>query len=300
MNKRLTIIIPAFNEENGIRSTIQSLLSSAKKNDWNILVINDGSFDNTKAEVESFKEDSVLLINHPYNKGYGAAIKTGIRAAQTDFIALYDADGQHNSADLEAMWSKRGDFDMVIGMRGKNSHQDWMRKPGKWILSRTANLLTGAKIPDLNCGLRIIKREVIINKLHLLSDSFSFSTTSTVALMNMGYFVDYFPIKVNKRIGKSTVNQIKHGTSTIMLVIRLIMLFNPLKVFLPASIFFITVGLIYEIIWGIILAEGIDLLATAVFLLITGVLIFFFGLIADQISEIRKWHEIDNLKDFRR
>ncbi len=284
----LTIIIPAFNEELAIKTTLQYLFPTAIKNNWNIIVINDGSTDNTQSEVESLG-NKVTLIIHPYNKGYGAALKTGIRAAQTDYIGMYDADGQHNPEDLEALWQNIGNYDMLIGKRGNDSHQDWIRKPGKWVLSKTANFLTGRKIPDLNSGMRIIKRETVIKKLHLFSDAFSFSTTSTVALMNMGYFVDYFPIKVNKRTGKSTVKQFKHGTSTIMLILRLIVLFNPLKVFIPASIILFIVGIVYEVVYGIILMPvGVKLIPAALLLILTGIFIFFFGLIADQLSEIRK------------
>jgi len=284
----LTIIIPAFNEELAIKSTLEKLLPTAIRNKWNIIVINDGSTDNTIEVVTGF-EEKITLINHPYNKGYGASLKTGIRAVKTDYIGMYDADGQHNPEDLESIWQNIGNYDMLVGKRGHDSHQDWIRKPGKWILFKTANFLTGRKIPDLNSGLRIIKKDIVIDKLHLFSDAFSFSTTSTVALMNMGYFVEYYPIKVNKRIGKSTVKQFKHGTSTIMLILRLIVLFNPLKVFIPASLILLAIGILYEIVFGIILMPvGFKLIPAALLLILTGIFIFFFGLIADQLSEIRK------------
>lgn len=291
--KGLTIIIPAYNEEQGITGTLNSLMPITIKHNWQIIVVNDGSIDLTQNAIESFISSNtntmpITLINHKINKGYGAALKTGIKHAETEYIAMYDADGQHNPDDLLNMWHHIGDTDMLIGQRGKDSHQDWVRKPGKWVLGRVANLLTGRKIPDLNSGLRIIKREVLINKLHLFSNAFSFSTTSTVALMSMGYSVDYFPIKVNKRIGTSTVKQFKHGSTTILLILRLIMLFNPLKVFLPLSAIFFIVGMIYELIWGVVLSAHIKLLPTALFLFIAGVLVFLFGLVADQISEMRK------------
>ncbi len=286
--KKLTVIIPAYNEELGIKQTVQDLILFAKKNNWNIIVVNDGSTDNTGEIIKNLEYISV--INHTSNKGYGASLKTGIKASKTEYIAMYDADGQHNPVDLEAMWNNITDQDMLIGKRGKDSHQDWLRKPGKWVLGKTANLLTGRKIPDLNSGLRVIKRSCLINKLHLFSNAFSFSTTSTVALMNLGYSVEYYPIKVNKRIGKSTVKQLKHGTNTILLILRLIMLFNPLKVFLPTSLVLFIMGIVYEVIWGIILIDGISLLPSAVLMLISSILIFFFGLLADQLSEIRKQH----------
>lgn len=286
MKKELTVIIPAYNEEKGIRQTILELLPLAIESKWKILVINDGSTDNSVNELTDIAD--ITIISHPYNKGYGAALKTGINFAETELIALYDADGQHRPEDLGRLYNEFGDYDMVIGERGKDSHNDSMRKPGKWILSKTANFLTGRKIPDLNSGLRIIKKDIIKNLLHLFPDGFSFSTTSTIAFLNMGYNLVYIPIKVNRRKGTSSVRQIKHGSGILLLILRLIVLFNPLKVFIPASLFLLITGLIYEIIYGIILIPGIKVLPAALLAFISGILVFFFGLVVDQISEMRK------------
>lgn len=287
--KNLTIIIPAFNEEQGISQTITTLLPYAEKNNWGILVINDGSTDNTELELRNF-ENKIQIITHTYNKGYGASLKTGIKNAKTHLIAMYDADGQHKPSDLEYMFNNFATNDMLIGARGKASHQDWIRKPGKWILSKVANLLTGRKIPDLNSGLRVIKKDIIEKMLSLFPDGFSFSTTSTIAFMNMGYNVNYVPITVGKRVGKSTVKQLKHGSNTILLMLRLIVLFNPLKIFLPISIYLFLLGSVYEIIFGIVmlLPDNYRLIPAAFFMILTSILIFFFGLVVDQISELRK------------
>lgn len=283
----LTIIIPAYNEEAGIANTVNTLLAYGQEKGWKVLVVNDGSTDKTKQILENIAD--ITIVNHPFNKGYGASLKTGIREADTPLIAFYDADGQHRPEDLDAMQQSFQSYDMLIGQRGKDSHQEWVRKPGKWVLSKVANFLTGRKIPDLNSGLRIIKREIIKEMLHLFPDGFSFSTTSTIAFMNMGYNVGYHPIVVNKRIGKSTVKQLKHGSSTLLLILRLIVLFNPLKVFIPTSIIMIVVGIIYELVYGIyILYPNVKLIPAAFFLILTGILIFFFGLMADQISALRK------------
>jgi glycosyltransferase involved in cell wall biosynthesis len=293
MNKQnLTVIIPAFNEEKGIEKTILDLKSYVNAKGWNIIIVNDGSTDKT-AEVLKRITD-IEVIEHPYNKGYGASLKTGISYAKTELIAFYDADGQHKPEDLERLFDNFMNYDMLVGKRGKDSHQDWIRKPGKWVLSKVANYLTERKIPDLNSGLRIIKRDVIIKMLHLFPQGFSFSTTSTIAFMNMGYNVGYYPIVVNKRVGTSTVKQFKHGSSTLMLMLRLIVLFNPLKVFMPASIFLLFFGAIYEIIFGIVmlLPDNFRLIPAAFFMILTSILIFFFGLMVDQISELRK-HQFD-------
>ncbi|MCX6170071.1 MAG: glycosyltransferase family 2 protein [Ignavibacteriales bacterium] len=287
MNK-LTVIIPVFNEETAIENTLKELLVGSSKNNWEILVVNDGSTDNTKNILKN--APSIRVVNHPYNKGYGAALKTGIKNSTTELVCFYDADGQHNPSDIENLIKNFDTYDMLVGERQKDSHQEWVRKPGKWLLSSVANFLTGRKIPDLNSGLRLIRKDVIIKLLHLFPDGFSFSTTSTIAFLNLGYNLGYFPIKTNKRIGKSTVKQLKHGSNVLLLILRLIILFNPLKIFVPASILIFISGIIYELIQGIILMPpgAARLIPGAFFLMITGILIFFFGLVVDQISEMRK------------
>jgi len=282
----LTIIIPAFNEEDGIFDTIINLLAVTKPRGWHILIINDGSTDSTAKILSNISE--IEVIHHPYNKGYGASLKTGILNATTELIAFYDADGQHKHEDLVKLYNNLSSFDMLVGQRGKDSYQEWIRKPGKWILSKTANYLTGQKIPDLNSGLRIVRKGIIEKMLSLFPNGFSFSTTSTIAFMNLGYNIGYYPIKVEKRIGKSVVKQIKDGSNILLLILRLIVLFNPLKVFLPISFTFIFIGMIYEILAGIVLhPEPPKFIAGAFFFIISGILIFFFGLMADQISAIR-------------
>ena len=286
MENQLTVIIGAYNEEEGIKNTINELMPLLKKYGWNLIVVNDGSQDKT-GEILS-QTEGIKIIEHPYNKGYGSALKTGIQNSDSELIAFYDADSQHRPEDLESLYMNMGNLDMIIGKRGKDSHQDWIRKPGKWMLTKVANFLTGRKIPDLNSGLRVIKRNIIKRMLHLFPGGFSFSTTSTVAFMNMGYNVDYFPIKVRKRIGKSSVRQLKHGSKTILLIFRLIVLFNPLKVFIPSSFILFLFGVVYEVIFGIILHPGISLLPAAFLIILSSILIFFFGLVVDQVSELRK------------
>ena len=286
-DNRVSIIIPAYNEENGIRGTLDKLLLINQKRDWEIIVVNDGSTDNTRDIIENIK--GINVIHHPYNRGYGSALKTGIRHAKGNLVVFFDGDGQHNPEEIEKLLNNFKNYDMLVGERGKDSHKDWIRKPGKWILCRVANYLTGRKIPDLNSGFRLVKKDIIKSLIHLFPDGFSFSTTATIAFMNMGYNVGYFPINANKRIGKSTVKQLKHGPGVLLLILRLIVLFNPLKVFLPASFFTFLLGIIYEIIYGIILVPGIKLLPASVLIILSGILIFFFGLVVDQVSEMRKY-----------
>ena len=284
--KNLTIIIPAFNEEAGIGKTLKILEPYANKNSWKVFVVNDGSTDKTKNIIKKY--DFVEIISHKVNRGYGASLKTGIKNCKTKFLAFYDADGQHKPEDMERLWTEYDDEDMIVGQRVKGSHISVSRTPGKFVLSLTANFLSGQKIPDLNSGLRIVKRDIIEKYLHLFPNGFSFSTTSTIALLSNRHVVSYKPIQTNKRIGKSNVSQIRDGFNTILLILRLIVLFNPLKVFLPSSFFLLFIGIIYEVVWGYLLSPHLRLLPGALMTILTGIIIFFFALIMDQISQLRK------------
>jgi len=284
--KEMTIIIPAYNEEDAIEGTINKLIPLAEKNNWKIFVINDGSRDNTKDILDKIK--SIQVISHKVNRGYGASLKHGILESSTELVAFYDADGQHNPGDLEKLWTEWNEQDMIVGERSAGSHFSLSRAPGKWFLSKTANFLAGRKIPDLNSGLRIVKREIIIKYMQLFPDGFSFSTTSTIAFLSDKRLVEYIPIKTSKRIGKSSVNQIRDGSNTLLLIIRLIVLFNPLKVFIPVSFFLISISVIYEILWGYVFSTHLRMLPGALLTFLTGIIIFFFALIMDQLSQLRK------------
>ena len=284
--KNLTVIIPSFNEEKAVSDTIIKLKPFSEKHSWKIIVVNDGSEDATKTILEKF--GFIKTMCHKINRGYGASLKTGIVAAETELVAFYDADGQHNPEDLERLWLEWNDEDMIVGKRVKGSHIDLSRTPGKWILSITANFLAGRKIPDLNSGLRIVKKDIIMKYLHLFPDGFSFSTTSTIAFLSDKRVVEYRSITTNKRMGKSSVRQLKDGFNTVLLILRLITLFNPLKVFMPASISLVFLSAIYEIIWGYIYSPHLRLLPGALLTFLTGIIIFFFALIMDQISQIRR------------
>lgn len=284
--KDLTIIIPCYNEEKAIEETLADLKPFSDKHLWKIIVVNDGSTDNTEEILKKIR--NIIVCKHKVNMGYGASLKTGINSAETELLAFYDADGQHKPGDLERLWNEWNDEDMIVGMRGKGSHIDIARTPGKWILSKVANFLAGRKIPDLNSGLRIVKRDLIIKYLHLFPEGFSFSTTSTIAFLSDKRVVEYKNITTNRRKGKSSVNQIKDGFNTILLMLRLITLFNPIKVFIPTSIFLVIISTVYEIIWGFALSPHLRLLPGALLTFLTGIIIFFFALIMDQISQIRR------------
>lgn len=294
----LTVIIPVYNEESAVEKTINTLKPFAEESGWRIIAVNDGSTDRT-GEILA-RIPGIKTVTHPENRGYGCALKTGLRNAETSLAVFYDADGQHNPHDLRRLvdFFDSGAYDMLVGERGKDSHRDWLRQPGKWLLSRVANFLTNRKIPDLNSGLRVVKREIVMRLLHLMPDGFSFTTTSTVAFMNLGLDVGYHPITVSKRVGKSSVKPLKHGSNVLFLIVRLILLFRPLRVFVPLSLFLFGVGIIYEIVYGVLWSSGVvRLIPGALFVLLAALFIFFLGLVVDQMGAPRKNLQFERLSD---
>jgi glycosyltransferase involved in cell wall biosynthesis len=279
--RQLTVVIPAFNEGEAIGLVVASLLE--KLPGAHILVIDDGSSDDTARVAE---EAGATVIRHKRNRGYGAALKTGIRACRTPFVSTFDADGQHNADDVLRMLEHIGHADAVIGNRQSDSYRPVSRRPGKWVLAKVANALVGQTIPDLNCGLRMFRRNAIARYLHLLPNGFSASTTSTVCLLQRGYNVNFMPIRTGKRVGKSTVRQLRDGWNTVVLIVRLIVLFNPLRFFTPPAIGLVLVGMAYGLLRAWYSGLGIPVLSAL--LVIAGILTVFFGLLADQLSSLRK------------
>ncbi|MFH1776970.1 MAG: glycosyltransferase family 2 protein [Candidatus Omnitrophota bacterium] len=280
MQKRFSVIIPAYNEELGLKNTLKNL----KLGNFacEIIVVDDGSRDNT---VKIAEQAEVKVIVHPYNKGYGAALKTGVRAATAEVVIFMDADGQHNPEDLPALLKHIDEYDMVVGARGKNSQNHLLRSPGKKVLSLIANYLSGMKIPDLNSGFRAIKRSLVLEFMHILPNTFSFTTTITLAILKGGYNVKYVTITTARRKGKSTVNPARDGIRTILLIINTIVLFDPLKVFIPISFGLFIPGLIYmlqQLLTKRNIPDG------ALLLIISAILIFFFGILAEQVSQLRR------------
>jgi glycosyltransferase involved in cell wall biosynthesis len=288
MSIEYSIIIPCFNEGQVIHEVVTNLkafLDQQAEAVYEIIVVDDCSTDDTPEILKRL--EGIRVIRHPINRGYGASIKTGIRQAQGVFVATYDGDGQHNPTDLLTLCRKihSEDWALVIGARTKLLHSKLWRMPGKWVLGWLANFLSRTKIPDLNSGLRVFRKEIISRYLHLCSDRFSFSTTSTLILLNRGYSLAYVPITVNSRQGKSTVS-LMTGYETLLLILRVVCLFDPLRVFIPASVFLVLSGILLGIYPYFIIKRGLT--TGSVLVILAGVLIFFFGLLADQISALRK------------
>lgn len=284
-NCNLTVIIPAYNEAEGLGIVLPPIVQACRMRGWKLIVVNDASDDSTGQICRQFEPD-LKLINNSRNIGYGASIKRGLRWAKTEWIATFDADGQHSLQDLLRLFQETDNCDAVIGRRRSKSHVDPTRIVGKWILGKVVNMLVGQKIPDINCGLRIIRRSLLNAISHLTADGFSFSTSTLVTLLKMGWEVKFIDITAQKRIGKSVVRQTRDGLQTILLIIRLITLFDPLRIMLPVGGATFLVGLVYQLVN--IFLNGWDIYDLTTLLCVIGIMIALLGLVADQISALRR------------
>jgi glycosyltransferase involved in cell wall biosynthesis len=276
----LTVIIPAYNEADSISRVVEAIRAELQGQAFELLVIDDGSTDETARRAQAA---GACVLQHSRNLGYGAALKTGFRAARTEFVVSIDADGQHHSSDILRLWDVRDRADMAVGARTQLLHSPFWRMPGKWLLSVMARYLARRPIPDLNSGLRLFRREVALKYLHLCPSGFSLSTTMTLAMLCRGWRVEYVPIEVIRRQGKSTVS-VATGIETMVLILRLVSLFDPLRVFVPASVVIAGIGIIWELP---IAFAGRGISVGSMLAIVTGVLLFGLGLLCDQISQLR-------------
>lgn len=280
---RVTIVIPAFNESEAIEDLVRELATRLKEAE--IIVVDDGSTDGTG---ELAARHGVEVLRHNTCRGYGASLRTGVEAASRPLVLFCDADGQHAVDDVIRLIAEFDNCDMVVGARSKASHAPLVRQPGKFVMKQFANYLAGEKIPDLNSGLRIVKTDVLLRYIHLMPTGFSFSTTTTFAVLK-GCGADrikWVPISVAKRKGKSTVRQLRHGPQSLVLMLRLTVLFDPLKVFLAVAtvlLLLTALSLHIDLRYG---DRGIG--DTTVLLSVSTLLVFLFGLICDQVSAIRR------------
>lgn len=276
-----TIVIPAFNEAAALGAVLRDIQAVSLELGATVTVIDDGSSD---ATAEVARAAGATVVRHARNLGYGAALKTGIRDAATEYVITMDADGQHDGAALRRVWARRAEADMVVGARQGLLHSRAWRMPSKWFLRAIAAYLTRQPIVDLNSGLRVYRRSVLMKYLHLCPSGFSFTTTMTLAMLGRGWRVFYEPIDIRPRQGVHSTVTVRTGLETIILVLRLIALFNPLRVFVPAAVTCALAGLL----WGLpiaLLGRGISV--GSMLAVVTGVVLFALGLLCDQISQLR-------------
>jgi len=281
----LTVIVPVFNEEHAAATVLEKLVRASEELGFTIICVDDGSTDGT-TEILAGYADRVRIIRHPSNHGYGASLKTGILATRSENIIFFDSDGQHDVCNLPALIEALTDCECVFGVRGKGAGMPVVRRPGKWLLHRVCNFLATQRVPDINCGLRGGRRRIYMQMLDLLPDGFSFSTTSMLFALRSRYSVRFIPVAVHPRKGKSSVRILYDGLKTVLLALRLIMLFDPMRAFGYPAVFLIVIGVLYQVF--IFYKDGFTVQGGAIVALLAGIIIFHFGLLGDQIASLRK------------
>jgi len=256
--------------------------------DWReIIVVDDGSED---ATADCAARAGATVVKHPYRKGNGAAIKTGIRKASGEFVLIMDGDGQHAPEDAPRLIDRLGEFDLVVGCRTPSSHASATRRLGNAFLSRLASYLTAHPIPDLTSGFRCARRERLLEFMHLLPNGFSTPTTTTLAFVKVGYNVAFEPIRVQRSLGTSKVRLAHDGARFCVILLRVVMLFSPMRIFAPVSGFAFVIGAGYglmSVVAGHRIPNG------ALLLLLFSIMVFLIGLVSEQISTlwIRDGHD---------
>jgi glycosyltransferase involved in cell wall biosynthesis len=275
----VSVIIPALNEADAIGDVVSRLRASAG---WReVLVVDDGSSDETTARAEAA---GARVIRHPYNKGNGAAVKTGIRHARGEYVLIVDADGQHQPEDACRIVSKLGEFDLVVGARSSNTQATSARRGGNALLNWLAGYLTGRPIPDLTSGFRGARRECLREFIHMLPNGFSTPTTTTLAFIKAGYNVTFEPVHARTRLGRSKIRLARDGAKFFLILLKIVTIFSPLRIFVPISLVSFMLGALYGV-WTVGWYGRIP--NGAVILILFAVVVFLVGLVSEQISSLR-------------
>jgi glycosyltransferase involved in cell wall biosynthesis len=275
----VSIVIPAYNESAAIADVVATLSAAAA---WReIIVVDDGSHDDTGARA---RVAGAIVVRHPYNKGNGAAVKTGIRRAAGEYVLIIDADGQHRADDALRLVDKLGEYDLVVGARSKETQATHARRFGNGALNSLASYLTGSDIPDLTSGFRAARRDGLREFLHLLPNGFSTPTTTTLAFIKAGYNVAFEPTDARPRVGRSKIRFARDGAKFLMIVLKIVTIFSPLRVFVPLSAAALALGIAYGI-WNVALYSRIP--NGSVLLILFAVVVFLVGLVSEQISSLR-------------
>jgi len=274
-----SVVIPAYNEAMAIGSVVGDLRANGP---WHeILVVDDGSTDDTGARASAA---GARVIRHPYNKGNGAAVKTGIRRATGSCVLIVDADGQHRPEDAMRLVAQLHDYDLVVGARTAESQAGMVRRLGNAMLNGIASYLTEQRIPDLTSGFRAARREQLLEFLHLLPNGFSTPTTTTLAFIKAGYSVRFEPVAARPRQGRSKIRLGSDGVNFFLILLKVITIFSPLRIFLPISAAMFLVGVAYAV-WTV--ATQSHVTNSSVLLILLSVVIFLVGLVSEQVSSLR-------------
>ena len=284
---KASLIVPIYNEEENIPYLLDELVEFVRAHDFDAILVDDGSSDRTSILLGGVKNKRIRVVTHDFNKGVGAAIKTGIRCCQSDYCVTMDADGQHKLPDVEKLIHTvvNDHCELVVGERVSTKPSGWYRRLGKSFIKLFTMLLLKKKVNDLNSGLRLFYVPLAKKYLPFLPDGFSFCEVSSILYLYQHHMVATVPVEAApRRRGRSTVST-KHAFEAIIEIINVFMLFSPMRIFLPVSVFLVFLG----VAWGLpYFLTGHGLSVGALLFINTGVLAFFFGLVAEQLSRIRK------------
>lgn len=284
----LSVVVPVYNERGAVDDSIQRMTRVCQSvgRDIEVIFVDDGSTDGSEEILADPSRNPFRVIRNATNRGYGASLKRGIMSAKYDIVAITDADNTYPDERIPELYAKvrENSLDMLVGARmGANVHIPWIRRPPKWVLNKLANYLSGNNIPDLNSGLRLMKKDVVADFMHVLPDSFSFTTTITLALMTNGYAVEYIPIDYAHRSGSSKIRPIHDTLNFVQLICRTVMYFNPLRVFIPLSILLALAAFAVLVLSWIFARQIMDV--TFGTLLVTSVNVLILGLLADLLDK---------------
>jgi glycosyltransferase involved in cell wall biosynthesis len=274
-----SVIIPVLNEEGAIAEVVVALQHAGS---WReIIVVDDGS---TDATADRACEAGAIVVRHPYNKGNGAAVKSGVRRATGSAVLIVDGDGQHRPADAARLVGGLSEYELVVGARSAATQATLARRLGNHALNRLASYLTERDIPDLTSGFRAARRDCLLEFLHLLPNGFSTPATTTLAFIKAGYSVAFLPIEADQRVGKSKIRLARDGAKFFLILLKIVTIFSPLKIFVPISVITFALGFLYALrtVW-----TQSHVTNSSVLLIVLSVVIFLVGLVSEQISALR-------------
>lgn len=290
----VSIVIPAYNEERGIGPVLEQLsgVMTASGLPYEVIVVDDGSQDGTATVVGQYP--GVTVLRHKGNRGYGAALKTGIRRARYDSICITDADGTYPNDRVPEMVARLNEgYDMVVGARtGAKVATPLVRRSGKWLIRRLGILVAGESIPDINSGFRVFRHHKVLRFFSILPDGFSFTTTITLAMLTNGFLVDYVPIEYYARVGRSKIKPLQDTLNFVQLILRIPLYFAPLKVFLPLGGLLFLLGLAWGLFSAFVLGRLADV--STLVIVLAGVQVVVVGLLAELINRRMPNHYQDN------
>lgn len=287
LENSLTLVIPVYNEAQSLPTTIPEVADHCRRRQWKVIIVNDGSTDATREILSQYDDvPSVKIMHHKVNRGYGAAIKTAIGQVDTEFLVTIDADGQHRLADVDALYEacRKNNADMVVGNHGKGS-SNLYREIGKWIIRKIVRILLPISIHDLNSGMKLYQTKLAQEYAPICPDSMAFSDIIALTFLGENHLVIEHPITVRKRLGGESTIKTQTAFETVLKILSIITMFNPMRLFLPVSLLSVLAG----ILWGIPIAlRGNGVSVGAMLAITTGIICFFLGLVAEQLSLIRK------------